>query len=277
LKLDLEKITLHIVMLVVATIFFVPFYWTVIASTFSLGELYAFPPRLIPSVYFVKNLYETLSYFPFFRNLVNSLFVAGTNSILAVTLATLAGYAFAKLKFPGNRILFIITLAGTMFPPEVLSVPLYIQMRDFHWVDTYQALILPMITRPFVVFLMRQNIKMAIHDDLLNSARLDGCSELGIFFRIVLPLIKPAIAAVGVFTFYSEWNSFVWPRIILRTENMLTINVAISRFAMELSRPEFAVHMIMASFLSVIPVLILYAILQKQFVSGLLTGAGLKG
>jgi len=276
LKIDIRKIVLHIAMLIVSIIFFVPFYWMVIATTFTISDFYAFPPRFIPNIYFIKNVYETLSFFPFLRNIFNSLFVASINSLLSVIIATLAGYVFAKHKFPGSRLLFLISLAGTMFPIEILAVPLYIQMRDLGWIDTYQALILPMIVQPFAVFLMRQNIKMAIHDDLLDAARLDGCSELRIFIRIVLPLIKPAIAAVGVFIFYGEWSSFFWPRIVLRTPEMLTITVSIARFSMELSRPAYGVYMVTSSFLSMIPVLILYVALQKYFVSGLLAGAGLK-
>ena len=183
------------------------------------------------------------------------------------------GYTLAKLRFPGKSIFFVVILSTLMVPTEMLVIPWYVMSAEFGWTDTYWGLIFPSIVSAFGVFLMRQFFD-TLPQDIIDAARLDGVSEFGIFWRICLPLVKPALASLGIFTFLTSWNSFLWPLIIVQRPAMRTIPVGVALFSGELGS---AWHLIMAaSSLSVLPVIIVFLFFQRQIIEGVVL-TGVKG
>jgi lactose/L-arabinose transport system permease protein len=183
---------------VVASVY--PLYWMLTASTMSEAQIFKSPPRLLPGVQFSANLGGLLEAMPVVRILLNSIFVAATTTTSTVFLSALAGYAFAKFRFRGRGVLFAVVLGTLMLPTEIMIVPLFAIMLQLGWVDSYLALIVPFLVTGFGVFLMRQQM-MGFPDDLLDAARIDGCGEFGAFFRVALPNLKAACAALGIVTF----------------------------------------------------------------------------
>lgn len=208
----------------------------------------------------------------FLKYFLNSMFISLSGVILTVSFSSLAGYAFAKMDFKGNDKIFFFMLTTLIIPSQVTMIPLYIIMRYLGWIDSYLALILPIPTA-FGVFLMRQAI-LNIPKDLLDSAKIDGCSDIRIFFQIVLPLIKPAIITLSIFTFVGAWNEFLWPLIVTTNDTVRTLTVGLSSLG-----AQYTVNygLIMAGATATfIPSFIFYLILQNKFVEGV-TISGIKG
>lgn len=208
----------------------------------------------------------------FLRYFLNSVFIALSGVLLTVSFSSLAGYAFAKMDFKGNDKIFLFLLTTLIIPSQVTMIPLYIIMRYLGWIDSYLALILPIPTA-FGVFLMRQAI-LNIPNDLLDAAKIDGCSDLQIFFKVVLPLIKPAVITLSIFTFIGAWNEFLWPLIITTNDSARTLTVGLSSLS-----AQYTVNygLIMAgATVTFVPSLIFYLILQNKFAEGV-TMSGIKG
>ena len=213
-----------------------------------------------------RNLWKTV---PYNRYFVNSIFIATASTLLTLFFCSLGGYAFAKYQFRGQKILFGILLASMMVPFQVLLVPLFGLMYDIGWLNSYKAIVIPFSVGAFGVFLMRQFI-VTIPSELLDAARIDGCSEFGIYYRIVLPIIKPALGALTIYSFLGSWNGYLWPLIILRDEAKYTLPIGLANLV-GIYRQDYG--MLMAgTLLSLMPIVILFLAMQREFVQGITLG-----
>ncbi len=213
-----------------------------------------------------RNLWKTV---PYGRYFVNSVFIATASTLLTLFFCSLGGYAFAKYRFRGQKILFGILLASMMVPFQVLLVPLFGLMYDIGWLNSYKAIVIPFSVGAFGVFLMRQFI-VTIPTELLDAARIDGCSEFGIYYRIVLPIIKPALGALTIYSFLGSWNGYLWPLIILRDEAKYTLPIGLANLV-GVYRQDYG--MLMAgTLLSLMPIVILFLAMQREFVQGITLG-----
>ncbi|MGH3703397.1 MAG: carbohydrate ABC transporter permease [Agromyces sp.] len=247
-----------------------PFYWLIIATTYPSSEIFASPPNLLPGPAFLDNLSGLLTETLFGRAIGNSVLVASVYTVLGLVVCTAAGYAFAKFEFRGRGVLFGAVLVTLALPSQVTLVPLFQIMVTLGWLDTYQALILPSLAMPFGIFLMRQTM-LAVPDELLQAARVDGAGEFRVFSRIVLPTVRPAIAALAIFLFLGQWNEFVYPLVVLRTPESFTIPVSLASLQ-GIGTTDYG-QLMTGTLLSVLPILVLFLFLQRHFVAGILAGA----
>lgn len=245
-----------------------PFFWLFSASLMTSQELLAFPPKLIPSQAQWQNYEEVIRRIPIFVYYRNSVIVALSVTISTLLTSSLAGYSFAKLKFPGRQVLFRFVLSTMMFPVFIFLIPVYYLMKLFGWLNSYLSLITPFVVSGYGIFLMRQFI-LTIPDELLDSARIDGASEIVIYLKIILPLLRPALATLAILTFIGQWNSFLWPLIITTSSpHLTTLPVGISRLSLAFSTVENQ-HLILAALvLQVIPTVALFLFLQRYYIKG---------
>ena len=261
----------YVVVVAGAISFLFPFMWMVSTSLKTDQDVFTWPPRLVPQPVRLQNYVVAWNSAPYARFFFNSAFIA-----LAVTLAnlffcSLAGYAFAKYKFPGKHWIFIALLCTMMIPFQVTMIPVFVILSKLHWVDTYWGLIIPFTAGAFGIFLMRQFLS-TIPDDLIDAARIDGCSEFRTFLTIVLPLSKPALSALGIFVFMASWNGFIWPFIIVKSTEMKTLPLAVADLAAGLYVMSWPLMMAGACFV-VLPAIVVFLLFQKNFVEGItLTG-----
>ncbi|MHC0433423.1 carbohydrate ABC transporter permease [Streptomyces sp. O3] len=247
-----------------------PLYWLVIASTHSSLEIFGSPPPLLPGGHLAQNLSSLQETASFGRVVLNSLGIAVIYTLCAGAVCTLAGYAFAKYRFTGRDPLFGLLMLGLVIPAQVTLVPLFKLMAELEWLNTYQAVIMPNLALPFGIFLMRQSMA-ALPDELLDSGRMDGCGELRLFVKVVLPPMKPALAALGIFLFLYQWNDFIWPLIVLRDSASYTIPVALASLQ-GVDDTDYGA-LLTGTTVAAIPMAVVFLALQRHFVSGLLAGA----
>lgn len=249
-----------------------PLYWMITGSFKLQQNAMSTPPEFWPSVPTLAN-YQKLLFGsrPAGRWFLNSLITAGGIALGSVLTSCSAGYAFAKKEFPGKRLLFGLILATMILPREVALVPLAIMMRGLKWYDSYAGLIVPFISYPFGIFLIKQ-FAQSVPRDLLDAAQIDGAGELGIFARVALPLLKPAVAATAIFAFVGGWNQYLWQLIIVNREEMMTLPVGVSKLVSSLTTFDLGVAMAGATF-AFIPMLLVFLVFQSYFVKGLTIGA----
>ncbi|WP_218010148.1 carbohydrate ABC transporter permease [Actinomadura chibensis] len=247
-----------------------PFYWMAVAATSDDSDLFASPPPLVPGGRIAHNLADLQESIGFGRVMLNSVAIAVVYTALSSLISAMCGYALAKYRFRGRRLLLGAVLATMMIPFQVLLVPLFQMMASLGWIDSYQAVILPFLANSFGVFLMRQAF-LGFPDELIESARLDGAGDLRVFYRIVLPGVRPQFGALVVFTFMTQWNAFLWPLLVLNTEEKYTAPVALYTLIGQ-SHVDYA-GLVLGSFLATLPLMLVFFLFQKQFVSGLLGGA----
>ncbi|WP_433242729.1 carbohydrate ABC transporter permease [Streptosporangium sp. CA-135522] len=257
-------------LLIAVVVVLVPFYWLIVASTHSTNEVFDSPPPLLPGGHLLENLANLEAGIGFSGVVLNSVLISTIYTVLAGLVCTMAGYGFAKYDFRGKEVLFGLLMLGLVIPSQVTLVPLFKMMLAFGWLNTYQAIVLPNLALPFGIFLMRQSMS-ALPDELLSAGRVDGCGELRLFVRVVLPPMRPALAALGIYLFLYQWNDFVWPLIALRTQNAYTIPLAIASLQ---GATETDYGQILAgTAVAALPMALLFLLLQRHFVSGLLAGA----
>lgn len=248
----------------------IPFIYMITASFRHQGELYSLPVTIMPREWTGHNYEKLFGDTNFVIWYGNTIFTAGIRTVLGVYFAALAGAAFAKYEFRFKRLCFFIVLATLTLPFHVILIPLFLLMRDFGWVDSYLAVIVPGIVGAFNVFLMRQYIE-AVPDELMDAARIDGASEIGIFHRIIIPLVRPALGVVAILTFVNTWNDFLWPLVVLHDDTKYLLSIGIAT----MDGPyDVEIGAIMAaSFLSTLPILIVFVLMQRQIIAGLTQGA----
>ncbi|MGY4690989.1 carbohydrate ABC transporter permease [Salibacterium sp. K-3] len=269
-KRFLGKLGMYTLLTIFLIISVFPFYWMLVGSTNPSDKMISSPPTLTFGNQFMENLVNLNNTVGIWRVMFNSLFVAGLYVVIALIVSTAAAYAFAKFTFKGRNTIFIIMILSMMIPYQATIIPLFQMMSAYGLLDTYFALIAPQLCYPFAIFLMRQNF-LAFPDSLLESARLDGAHEFKIFTQIVLPSMKPALAATSIFLFMYQWNNFMWPLVAIRTEEMYTFPVALSTLN-GVSYTDYG-QMMMGISLATVPIIIVFLILQKHFISGMLGSA----
>ena len=249
-----------------------PFLWMISTSLKSDSQVLVYPPAWLPSPTVWGNYQAVLKLVPFWQFLVNTIVVAVTVTILELITSSFAAYAFARLRFPGRDKLFLLYLGTLMIPGQVTIIPNFLVMSWLGWVDTYAALIIPAAFSAFGTFLLRQFF-LSIPPELEQAARMDGCSYFGIYRHIILPLSGPALATLAVFGFMTQWNAFLWPLIVTNKETMRTLTVGIRYFGDE-AAGQFN-YLMAGTVMSIIPILIVFLLLQRYFVRGIaLTGMG---
>lgn len=248
-----------------------PFSWMLLATTRKEGEIFDWPPALTPGASLGDNLSRLDHRIQLLRVLGNSLLVAGVQTLGALVVALLAGYAFAKFRFRGRTLLFALLLSTLVVPEQVMLVPLFKMMMSFGLLDTYQALILPGLCVPFAIFLMRQALS-GLPDELLDAARVDGAGEFRVLWSVVVPVMRPVLAALAIFLFLGSWNQFVWPLVALRSPSMHTLPVALATLEGNQNATDYGA-ILAGTALSTLPMMVLFLVLQRQFISGLLAGA----
>jgi len=266
---------LQIVIIVGAVIMAFPFIWMVLTSLKHSDEIYRLPITILPDNFFYfENYYIVFERQPFLRFFLNSFIIAVGCTVASLLFSSLSGYAFAKFEFPGKEVLFFVfILAALMIPFEVIVIPLYLLFNRLGLVNTYLGIMGPSLLSAFGVFIMRQFI-VTIPNDYLDAARIDGYSELQIFFRIIIPMSRPALATLGTIKFIWAWNDFLWPLVMVNSEEMRTVMLGLSTYT-GLWHTDYNV-VTAAAFLSVIPLLIIYLFLQNFVIEGM-TMTGLKG
>ncbi|AQW55814.1 carbohydrate ABC transporter permease [Streptomyces violaceusniger] len=248
----------------------IPLYWLVIASTHSSHEIFNSPPPLLPGGHLAENLDTLQRTASFGRVVLNSTLIAAIYTLCSGAVCTLAGYGFAKYRFRGREALFGLLMLGLVIPVQVTLIPLFKLMAQLEWLNTYQAVVMPNLALPFGIFLMRQSMA-ALPDELLDSARMDGCGELRLFWKVVLPPMKPALAALAIFLFLYQWNDFIWPLIVLRDSQSFTIPVALAALQ-GLNNTDYGA-ILTGTAVAAVPMAVVFLVLQRHFVSGLLAGA----
>lgn len=263
----------HVLLIIVAIAFLGPLLYAVSTSLKPADEVFTPTPELFGSEIRWQNYADAFKFAPFGRYFLNSLFVAIAGTAVVVVASSLSAYAFARLRFRGREQLFVLFLGTLMVPQEVLIVPMYWLMQSLGWVDSYWALILPWAFTAFGTFLLRQFF-LTVPAELEEAARVDGCGPFGSFFRIMLPLARPALAVLTVFTFISFWGSFLWPLVIINSvEDKGTVPLGLAQFIGQQGTQWNL--MMAASVLAMLPTVLLVILLQKHLVRGLLvTGLG---
>ena len=271
-QIKTQKILFYVVLLVMTLIYMGPFLFSVSISFNAEQDVFEWPIRLIPKEWTLDNYSRVWSDLPFGQWLFNSFIITLVQTVTNVFFASLAGFAFARLDFPGKNILFSILLASLMIPGIILLVPKFIILNEFHMINTYAGLMLPGLVTVVNIFLMKQFFE-TIPKDLEEAALIDGCSYFRIFWQIFLPVSKPALAAVAIYTFQGAWNEFMWPVIVTTTREMFTLPVG-----MAFLKNEFSVQwpLLMAGTILIsLPTLAIFLIFQRYFVQGV-ASAGLK-
>ena len=270
-----ERILLTVVLAVCSVLMIGPFYWALVTAFKSREEILVFPPTWWPTNPTLEHWVGLTdlrigSFEIFFRN---SLFVATTVTLLILLTSSMAGYVFAKYRFRGRDALFVFILSMLMVPFNISIIPLYALMLDLNWTNTFWALIIPSAFSPFGIFLMRQFMH-SIPDELIDAARIDGASEFGIFFRIVLPLSTAALAALAIFIFIVQWDDFLWPLVIIDEPALYTLPLGLAQFRGRVGTDVGGLAA--GSMLAVLPVLMVYFIAQRRFIEGIAM-TGMKG
>ena len=250
----------------------VPFIWMLLTSFMTDSQIFSNPPEIIPKPFVWQNYLKVGEKIPLFRFFLNSLIVSTATVIGQIITCSTAAYAFARIKFKYNNVLFFLFIATMMIPPQVNIVPLFFLMRELHWIDTYWALIVPGIFGGFGIFLLRQWF-LGFPAELEDAAKIDGCNPLKTFWHIALPLALPAIVTLGIFSFITSWNSFMWPLIVTNSEAMKTLPVGLASFKGSFRETTEWAQLMAASVISVIPVIIVFILGQKYFIKGIMMGA----
>jgi multiple sugar transport system permease protein len=272
-RIALRKIVTFMFLLILALAAIIPLYWMVVTAIQRPSLTMQFPPEWIPSEPTLDN-FRRFFQRPYVWNwTINSIIVAVTVTILQIFASALAGYTFAKKRFIGSQVLFWLYVGSMMVPDQVTLVPLYLLMSKLGFLDSFTGLILPGLAGPFGVFLMKQYIS-TLPSELIDAAKIDGCSEWGIFQKVVLPLSKPGLAVLAIFTFVGQWNSFTWPLIVTSSSAMRTLPVGLALLQEEVPM-QFALLMVGATY-AAIPMLIVFLSFQRYFLEGVTVGA-LKG
>lgn len=267
------KASLYLVLALVAAAMILPFYWMFVLSTHETHDIYRFPPPF----WFGNSIQENFAFMNesvnFLRHFGNSAFVSLANTALVLLFCSMGGYAFAIYRFPGRRALFSILLGTMMIPSLAGIVPWFILITRFGWINNFAALIIPGAANAFGIFWMRQYCQNNVPASLMEAAKIDGCSEWTIFFRVIIPVLLPAFAALGIMQFVNTWNDFMVPMLVLRDTDMMTLPIMLSYLRGDPTRGANVGALMLASTCSVLPLLIAFLCFSKFFISGLTAGA----
>jgi ABC-type glycerol-3-phosphate transport system permease component len=269
------RLITYTLLITLGLVFFFPFYFMTVASVMRMNEIFSVYPHLLPAEWRFDSYELLFRERPFARNMLNSAVVATIQTFGMVLLSAMAGFAFAKSRFPGRERLFLFVLATMMLPNQIQIIPLYEIMSALGWRNTYFSLIVPWLASAFGIFLLRQYIAMSLPDELVDAATIDGCSFVGTFTRICLPVVKPGLTVLVLLGIVDNWNSFLWPFLMLDKPVMQTVTVALgtlhaARGSMD---PIFRTAILAGTVVGTMPLVIIFLLAQRLFVSGIMSGA----
>lgn len=270
MKRSLGTVLLHVALILGALITALPLVWMVAASFMPTGEATTYPPRLIPSRITLLHYGELFTRLNLGRAFLNSALVASAVTLISLLFNSMAGYAFAKLRFRGRDRLFIVLIAAMAIPVQVSMLPLFLLMKSMGLINTYWGVIIPGMATIFGIFLIKQYM-VTLPQDLLDAARIDGATEWTIYWTVILPLARPVLVTLAIFSFMSSWNDFMWPLIVLTDDSRYTMPVGLANLVGE--HVQDVELMMAGSVLTVLPVLILFLALQRQYIAGLTVGS----
>ena len=260
----------YLILILFSLIYLIPILWMLICSFKPDAELFVYPPKLFPTAFSFENYIDAWNRGDFGLYFKNTTIVAVSATILTVVINTMAGYAFAKYRFRGSTAIFLFFLSTMMLPLEVLMIPIFQVIRVFKLYNNFWGLIIPSAATPAGVFLVRQYF-LTIPNELMESARIDGASETKIFLRLMLPLARPVMSVLAIFSFLWRWNDYMWPLVVIRDTQKYTVQLALANFSGQYSVDWGS--LLAMSVLTMIPVLIIFLIFQKQFMKGMVAGA----
>ena len=266
-----KKAGIYIFLIAAAFLSLFPFYFMFVSGTNTNQAILQAPPRLLPGAMLLENFSILIEKMDIIRVAFNTLFISTVFTVLTLVLYSSAGYILAKFEFKGKGLIFGFIMVSMMIPAQVMYVPLFQLFVSVNMTNTYSAVILPSLANAFGDFLMRQNM-MNFPTALVEAARIDGASEFGIFCRIVLPNVKPALSALVIYMFTNMWNNFMWPLIVLETKEMYNFPVALAVLDGNPTNKNFAV-ILLATAIATLPILVIFMVFQKQFVAGVMGGA----
>jgi multiple sugar transport system permease protein len=266
----LAKLLLYAQLVIGAVLAVIPMLWMVSASLMPAGQASTFPPRLVPKGITFEHYVALFTRLDLGRSLVNSAIIAVSVTAISIVINSMAGYAFAKLRFRGRDGLFRALAAGLVIPVQVSMLPLFLLMKQLGLINSYWGVIVPGMASIFGIFLIRQYAQ-SIPDDLLDAARMDGAGEFRIYASIVLPTIVPILATLGIWTFLSTWNDFMWPLIVLSDEARWTLPVALANLSGE--HVQDTELMMAGSVLTILPVMLVFLFLQRYYIQGVMVGS----
>jgi ABC-type glycerol-3-phosphate transport system permease component len=265
-----KRIFVYLVLIPTCIFMMLPFFWMLITSLKTMAEVFN-----VPMIIFSRNMglfnYRDVIDKGVWIRLWNTFLISFSATVLRLFFCSLAGYGFAKFRFPGRNILFSVLIASMIIPFSVTILPLYIMMVNFHWVDTILPLVIPGAASAFGIFFMRQYIR-CIPDELLDAARIDGCSEFGIYGRVILPVVTPGLVSLGLIFFMQSWNDFLWPLVILKSPKNQTLPVMIATLTGLAGTNMYTLQMAV-SVISITPLIIIFLIFQRRFTAGITFGA----
>jgi multiple sugar transport system permease protein len=273
----LQRIAFYVLLVLLAIPFVFPFWWMITSAFKDQSTIFEFPPRLLPAVWHLENFVEVFRYQPFAQHYFNSLYIAILVTVGTLIVASLSGYAFARINFPGRTLLFIILLSALMMPSEVTIIPNFFFVKQLNLSNTHIPLIIiPILGAPSVLgaFMMRQFF-LTIPHEVEEAAMLDGASRIGIFWRIALPIARPALGGLAILVFLASWNNFLEPLVYLDDINLFTLPLSLRNFNDVYGTPLWHLQLA-ATAMSVLPVLIIYVIAQRQIIDTF-ASSGVKG
>lgn len=273
------RIGSHAFLILLALAFLAPVAWAVLSAFKPANDIIRHPLEFDLGTFGLDNFVGMFQDVPILHGFLNTAIVLVVKGSITLFCAPLAAYAFAKYDFVGKNLLFGTVLVTLMLPTIVLIIPLLLEMKELGWVNTYQALILPGAVDAFAIFWMRQVIA-SVPDELLDAARVDGCGEFGLYWRIVVPVIRPGLAGLAVLTVMNIYNDFVWPVVVASSERMATLQVVLSTLASTISGNKIGAdyatvtgELLAASTVALVPLLVIFFLLQKHFINGILAGS----
>ncbi|SDZ24596.1 cellobiose transport system permease protein [Evansella caseinilytica] len=267
----LSKIVLYFFLIVSALLSVFPFYWMYVIGSNSTNAINKFPPAVIPGTSFADNAAKVFERIDFFGALLNSFIISGAVTLSVLFFCSLAGFAFSKLQFKGRDGLFIFLLATMMIPPQLGLIPNFMIISELGWLDDLRAVIVPAMVTAFGVFWMRQYISSSVPFELIEAARIDGCSNFRTYWNIVLPAVRPGLATLGIFTFMGTWNDFLWPLVVLKDRSVHTIQIAL-RTLNDVYYTDYSM-ILSGTFMATLPILVVFLIFNRQFIAGITEGA----
>jgi multiple sugar transport system permease protein len=270
MNLRLQQAILYGLLIGGALLALLPMVWMVSASLMPTGASNAYPPRLLPEEITFEHYRALFTRLNLGRYLINSTVIAVTVTVISLLINSMAGYAFAKLRFRGRDRVFRLLSMGLVIPVQVSMLPLFLLLREMGLINTYWGVIIPGMASIFGIFLIRQ-YALAVPDDLIDAARIDGAGEFRIYWSIILPVIRPILATLAIWTFLSTWNDFMWPLIVLSDDRLFTLPVALANLMGE--RAQDTELMMAGSVLTVLPVMLVFIFLQRYYIEGITTGS----
>ncbi|MBH0228874.1 carbohydrate ABC transporter permease [Halobacillus yeomjeoni] len=262
---------IYIVLTVASILSLFPFYWMFVMATRPSAAYNSIPPTLLPGTKLVENFQKVLDTIPFFQAMWNTILLCSVVTALVLLISSLAGYAFAKFQFPGKNFLFICILLTMVIPPQLGLIPQYYLVSQLGWLDTLLGAGVLFLLNPLGIFLMRQYISESVPDELMEAAKLDGCSNFRIFYSIVLPIIKPAFATLGIIVFTLVWGEFLWQFTVLRDPSSYTLQVALASLN-NAFRVDFGM-LLSGVFWATVPLIVIFLIFNRWFISSITEGS----